>query len=198
MTDTFINELLLTERASRVQVGSGTALFSVGDDCQNFVIVSQGSVRVELLSSSGQQVIVMTTSCLLGSSDYFAQALSETDCELILIPKGTFNAQLNESEAFRDFVFKGFHHRLSHLLERTAELATSSVDQRLADALLLHSTHSNPANSVSLTHEQLAIEVGTAREVISRRLAAMEQQGLVERQRGSIKICDAQKLSQLR
>ena len=189
--------------AIRTQIPANHTLFSLGDECKHYVIVDSGIVRIELLSTTGQQLLlyrigegqscVMTTSCLLGKSRYFAQATSETPVSLLMIPQSDFRSLLVESTEFRDFVFNGFSERLSALIERTAELATNTVDQRLAAALLANSQQ--PGYSVNLTHEQLAIEIGSVREVISRRLAAFENWGLVKRHRGHIDILDREKLA---
>jgi len=162
------------------------------------VFVRTGQVRVELLSTTGQQLLlyriyggqscVMTTACLLGESQYHAQAITETPVELILMPQTVFRANLAESPDFRNFVFNGFSDRLAALLQRTTELATYSVDQRLASALLQHADTTENEGRITLTHEQLAVEIGTAREVISRRLAAFEKKGIIIRHRGYIDI----------
>lgn len=187
-------------------VEANQSLFNLGDACNHFVFVKTGRVRVELLSRDGQQLLlyriqsgqscVMTTACLLGNSDYYAQAITETQVDLVVIPQRVFQSQLAESPSFRGLVFDGFSERLAALMQRTAELATQTIDQRLASLLLAQTNTEGSDGTISLTHEQLAIEIGTAREVVSRRLAAFEKQGLVMRHRGYIEIIDAEKLTQ--
>jgi len=201
------NAWLADGHATLQRVEANTSLFCLGDECSHYVVVKQGTVRVELLSTSGQQMLlykidrgqscVMTTSCLFSNSKYFAQAMSETAAELILVPQTVFQRKIDESADFRAFVFEGFHQRLAGLLSRTAELATRSIDQRLAAALVSHVDALGTNQPITLTHEQLAIEIGSAREVISRRLASLEKRGFVERHRGSINVVDVKKLSQL-
>jgi len=141
----------------------------------------------------------MTTSCLLGDNQYFAQATTETPVKLLLIPREKFRSLLIESSEFRDFVFDGFSERLSSLMQRTAELATNTVDQRLAASLLANAQsqgklgHEGNGSTVHLTHEQL--EIGSAREVVSRRLAAFEKTGLIKRHRGYVEILDLDNLT---
>ncbi len=168
--------------------------------------MQSGTVRVELLSSAGQQLLlyriddgqscVMTTSCLLGNSQYFAQAISETPVDLLMMTQATFRQQLLTSEPFRAFVFSGFHERFAHLMNRTAELATQSIDQRLAAALLAY-TESLDGNPIERTHQQLAIDIGSAREVVSRRLAVFEEKGVIEKTRGAITLKNITKLREL-
>jgi len=204
----YFDKLVQSNIASQSTLPAQQSLFNHGDKCDHYVIVSTGSVRVELLSTTGQQLLlyrisegqscVMTTSCLLGDNRYFAQATSETPVSLLLIPKKNFRSLLIESSEFRDFVFDGFSERLSSLMQRTAELATNTVDQRLAASLLANAqSQGNAGNehTVHLTHEQLAIEIGSAREVVSRRLAAFEKMGLLKRHRGHVEIQDPNSLA---
>ncbi len=186
-------------------VAAEQMLFGPGDDCAHYVFVRDGCVRVELLASSGQQMLlyriqsgescVMTTACLLGESRYYAQAITETQVELLLMPVAGFRRRLADSERFRAFVFAGFSERLAAMMQRTAELATHTVDQRLAAALLAHSDNA-AGDVIELTHQQLAIEIGTVREVVSRRLSAFEKIGFVSRQRGQVQILDTAGLMQ--
>ena len=205
MNNSRIDELVNCQGAQSTTVPANQYLFSLGDACSHFVFVRSGQVRVELLSTGGQQMLlyrihdgescVMTTACLLGNNHYFAQALSETDVDLLLIPQAVFRSRLDESADFRDFVFNGFSARLASLMQRTTELATWTVDQRIASVL---TNLAQPAGTpVKLTHDQLALEIGSAREVVSRRLAAFEKQGIVAKHRGQIDIIDANKLHQL-
>ena len=185
-------------------VAGGQTLFGPGDECAHYVFVRSGSVRVELLSSRGQQLVlyrinsgescVMTTACLLGTTPCFAQAITETQVDLLLMPAAGFRRRLTESDAFRTFVFTGFSERLAALMQRTAEIASHTIDQRLAAVLL---SQSDPAvdSAVALTHQQLAVEIGTVREVVSRRLAVLESRGLIVRQRGQIQILDRPQLT---
>ena len=201
------NELVLKGEAQAKKVPVDQTLFSFGDKCNYYVIVQSGTVRVDLLSKNGQQLLlykirdgqscVMTTSCLLSGSQYYAQAISETPVEIVLMPQKSFHSNLIESREFREYVFNGFSERLAVMLERTAVLATCSIDQRLSAALIAHSEEKGSEQLISLTHEQLAIEIGSAREVVSRRLANFEKNNLIEKQRGHIRIVNLEKLTQL-
>ena len=189
------------------QPDAGVFLFQPGDTCNHFVLVTKGSVRVELLSTTGHQLLlyrikagqscVMTTACLMGSTSYTAQAITESPVDLMLLPANAFRSELDKTAEFRNFVFNGFADRLSAMMQRTMELVSHSVDQRLAAALVEHSRRHGDDASIELTHEQLAIEIGTSREVITRRLAQMEKTGLVKRLRGRIEVLDLPGLSQV-
>lgn len=201
-----IEQELLSVGCKRQQVAAGQCLFSTGDQCESFVLVTSGRIRVELLSITGHQLLlyrihdgqscVMTTACLLGGNNYTAQALTECDTEILLVPQTLFQTLLYESASFRKFVFNGFADRLSSLMQRTGELATFTIDQRLVSALLAHKQLSGDA-VIKLTHEELAIEIGSAREVVSRRLAVLEKDGLIRKHRGSLEIINTSDLHRL-
>jgi len=204
MKSHIIDSFLTSGLAKQQTLGADQQLFCLGDQCEHYVVIRKGVVRVELLSSAGQQLLlyrivdgqscVMTTSCLLGDSRYFAQAITESPVELILLTRDNFDKQLRASAEFRDFVFSGFHERFADLMGRTAELVSSTIDQRLAAALLAECDAPESDQQIELTHQQLAIDIGSAREVVSRRLASFDNRGIIERNRGSIKILDAEKL----
>ncbi len=188
----------------RAKFDAGALLFQHGDQCENFVVLVSGGVRVELHSPDGDALLlykiqesescIMTSSCLLSESNYAAQAIAETAVELLLLPRKYFLSELDSSSQFRALVFAGFSERLSNLMSRIGNLTTKTIDQRLA-AVLTHYFDANPSSDlIDLTHSQLASEVGTSREVISRRLAAFEKNGLVKRHRGQVQISDIEAL----
>ncbi len=177
----------------------GTQLFTINDPCEHYVVVLEGQVRVELLSITGQQLTlyriyqgqscVLTTACLMSGNNYSAQAFTETDVDIALLPKNEFSRMIDESSSFRQFVFDGFSERLATMMQRTSELATYSIDQRLAAALLVRAEWQRD-RLLPVTHGELAIEIGTAREVVSRRLATFEKEGCVRRHRNCLEILD--------
>jgi len=198
MNKPVVQALLDSGDAISQVVPAATQLFCLGDSCENYVIVKSGSVRVELLTTTGHQLLlyriasgescVMTTSCLLSNSVYDAQAITESDAELILIARSVFQRLTKESPEFLEFVFQNFSSRLAALVRRTSELTTQTIDQRLAAALLAQAEQSGIENIVTVTHQQIAVDIGSAREVVSRRLAQFEKQGLLERHRGQIEL----------
>jgi len=186
--------------ANRVQTEAGAFLFQHGDACANFVVVTSGSVRVELLSAEGDLLLlyritagescIMTSSCLLSDNHYAAQAVTESAVELVLLPKKLFQSELDKSAPFRTYLFDGFSDRLGNLMSRIGSITSQTIDQRLAAVLIEHYQNHSQDKTLQLTHSDLASEIGTSREVVSRRLAVFEKQGLLLRQRGSVQITD--------
>ena len=195
---------LLSKAATRVELKAGTVLFRPGDACASFLIVIAGSVRVQLLSEAGREIVlyrvgpgstcVLTTSCLIGSEGYGAEGVTETAVSAVALPKDSFDRLITQSTAFRDFVFHSFGARLTDLMKLVSEVAFGRIDCRLAEALVNHAPQGGP---VTLTHQALAVELGTAREVISRHLKEFQRRGFVDLGRGHLEVLNVAGLRDL-
>lgn len=181
-------------RLQAIQVPAGTVLFDDHQACEGFPFVVRGSIRVIKASASGRELplyrvapgetCVISSSCLLGHEDYNARGIAETDTELVLLPKAVFDELLAEP-AFRSFVFHLFADRIADLMQLIEEVAFHKLDQRLA-ALLL-----GKGRLLHTTHQHLADELGSVREIVSRLLKGFAAQGLVKLSREQIEIVDA-------
>jgi CRP/FNR family transcriptional regulator len=110
------------------------------------------------------------------------------------IPADRFQRAVQASSAFRSFVFATFGDHPGSLITLVEEVAFGRVDARLARHLL---DHADDGDSLLDTHQALAAELGTAREVVSRQLKGFEQRNLVRLQRGSITLLDRKRLGAL-
>jgi CRP/FNR family transcriptional regulator len=181
--------------AQSVTLPPGATVFHVGSACEQYLLVVDGSVRVQLLTESGHEVVlyhvrpgescILTTACLLGRVPYPADGVTETSVSALAIDSGEFRRALAESPGFRLFVFRNIGERFAGVIGRLVEVAFGSIDRRLAQALL-RARQSN--QSIELTHQALATELGTAREVVSRHLKHFEQQGWVSLGRSRIEV----------
>ncbi|MEZ5625958.1 MAG: Crp/Fnr family transcriptional regulator [Rhodocyclaceae bacterium] len=181
-------------RLQAMKVPAGTVLFDDHQACEGFPFVVRGSIRVIKASASGRELplyrvapgetCVISSSCLLGHEDYNARGIAETDTELVLLPKAVFDELLAEP-AFRSFVFHLFADRIADLMQLIEEVAFHKLDQRLA-ALLL-----GKGRLLHTTHQHLADELGSVREIVSRLLKGFAAQGLVKLSREQIEIVDA-------
>lgn len=186
-----------------VRLPAGFQAFSPGSPCQSYLVVLEGSVRVQMLSENGREILlyrvhpgescVLTTACLLGAESYPAEGVVETDTVAASIPIGRFKTFLAESETFRNQVFTSFGRRISDILTRMEETVFRRLDVRLARLL----TDSGTDGIVTATHQDIAAELGTAREVVSRQLKAFERDNLVALQRGRIEIVNRRRLAEL-
>ena len=126
---------LLSKAATRVELKSGTVLFRPGDACASFLIVLAGSVRVQLLSEAGREIVlyrvgpgstcVLTTSCLIGSEGYGAEGITESAVSAVALPKDSFDRLITQSTAFRDFVFHSFEPALKDYFRLVSAISAS-------------------------------------------------------------------------
>lgn len=191
------------EAATRPQeVPAGTVLFRPGDEAKGFVLVHSGRVAVYLTGRSGREILlyavepgetcIQTTLGLMGGQHYTGEAVAETPVTMSLVPRALFRDLMSASESFRSFVFKAFADRMADVTRVLEQVAFVKVEARLA-ALLLERADSE--GEVHLTHQAIATAIGSAREVVSRRLDAMRAKGLVSLDRGMIHIDDKGRLS---
>lgn len=190
----------LLDAARWMRVPPGAVVFDEHQACEGFPFVVEGSVRVTKRAPSGRELplyrvaagetCIISSSCLLGHDDYNARGVAEAETLLMLLPAPVFNALLGEP-AFRDFVFHLFAERIADLMQLIEEVAFHRLDQRLA-ALLL-----GKGPVLHVTHQQLADELGSVREIVSRLLKGIAAQGLVRLSREHIEILDASGLRRL-
>ncbi|MEE9375113.1 MAG: Crp/Fnr family transcriptional regulator [Rhizobiaceae bacterium] len=190
-------------KAHKVSLQAGQQVFTAGDPCRNFYYLLEGSVRVDLIARNGKSIMlyrfgagetcILTTSCLLGGADYNAEAHVEEETIALAMPHHEFQSLLGTSEGFRKLVFGSFATRLASMMNRIDEVAFSPLDNRLAHRLL---ELSNEQGQVQATHEQLAADIGSAREVVSRRLGNWQKSSLIERYRGGLKIVSKKGLTE--
>ena len=190
--------------AVRVSLPAGARAFGVGAACEHYLLLASGRVRVQMLAESGREIVlyrvtggetcVLTTSCLISGEAYAAEAIAETESVAFLLPRAVFNELMSAEPAFRDFVLRSWAARLADLLLLVEEVAFRRVDARLAHCLL---ERADAAGVVSLTHQELAVELGTAREVVSRQVKEFERRGWVQAERGAVHLLERDALRSL-
>lgn len=188
--------------ARRVHLPAGAAAFGPGQPCAHWLILCSGHLRVSRLSADGREIVlyrvhpgescVLTTAGLLEGGTYDAEAIAETEVEALLLPAAEFLRLIAEQPSFRRLAFAAYAARIAALMELAAELAFDEVGTRLARRLLALRAADG---TVPATHEALAAELGTAREVVSRRLKAFERAGHVTLARGRIVVTDSRALA---
>lgn len=191
--------------ASRVvSLPPGSRVFGPGSAPSSFLLVLEGSIRVQQLAENGREIVVyrvnagescpLTTACLLGYEEYQADAIVEDAATAVTVPRAVFDALIAESGEFRRFIFAAFSRRITGLFRVIQEVAFERIDIRLAHRLL---ALSGGGDAVALTHQQLASELGSAREVISRQLAEFQRRGWIHSGRGRIGILQPESLRSL-
>lgn len=185
-------------------VPDASVLFRPGDSAHVFLILLSGRIGVFMTGRTGRELLlytitpgetcVQTTLGVLGGALYTGEAIAQSDLVAVMVPAGLFEALMAQSATFRAFVFRAFASRLSDLMFVLEQVAFVKVEQRLAKALL---DQADARGTVSATHQDLAVAIGTAREVVSRRLEALSSKGIVASERGQIHIRDRGELSRM-
>jgi CRP/FNR family transcriptional regulator len=185
--------LQMLVEARQVTLPAGTVVYREGDPCVHFLLVVEGAVRVQKLSEGGREIVlyrvesgqscILTTSCLLGGGCYGAEGVTESQVEAVTIPLSRFRSALDISHAFREFVFNSYGRRVAELITLIDAVAFGRIDLRLASTLL---ELADQGGLVETTHQMLAAELGTAREVISRQLKEFERREWVALGRGRV------------
>lgn len=132
---------------------------------------------------------VLTTACLLAF-----EGIAETEIEAIMIPRNVFDELMAISNEFRAFVFEAYSKRITDLFLVIEEIAFKRMDVRVAQKLL---ELQDARFVLRLIHQQLATELGTARDVISRQLKEFEPRGWVRLSRGEIELRDVAAIERL-
>lgn len=195
---------VLRDAAQVVTVPAGTVVFQEGDACRNYMLVLEGSVRVQKVSEGGREIVlyrvdsgqscVLTTSCLLTQGDYNAQGIAETEVRALVLSQAAFQDLLARSATFRQFVFSSYAVRLADLLMLIEEVAFGRIDMRLAQFLV---ERADKDGILKGTHQEFAVELGTAREVISRQLKDFERRGWLALYRGRLEVKEPRALRDL-
>ena len=196
--------LELFDSSNVITVPANTTVFSQGDACKHYLIVLDGKLKVFTRAENGREIVlyhlssgdscVLTTSCLFSHKNYPAEGQTETRVKALAIPSTKFETALQQSASFRAQVFSALSSHLSDMIVLVEEVAFGKLDVRLAKHLL---AHRDKNDTLTATHQNIATELGSAREVISRQLKELESKGLVEVNRGKILIRDVAGLETL-
>ena len=191
----------LLAQAQLVRAPKGSVMFRPGQPCRGFPLLLEGSVRVSQSAPSGREIVLyhvapgqgclLSGGCLLGHSDYAASGVAETDVTLLSIPPALFQELLLEFEPFRRFVFGMYGERLAEVMELVEEVAFRRLDVRLAQLL----AQRGPV--LETTHQKLADELGSVREIVSRLLRGFEERGWVKLERERVTVLDPAALAAL-
>jgi CRP/FNR family transcriptional regulator len=195
---------LLTGESRVLSVPAGTVIFGPGKSAENLLLLLAGRVRVQQLSDAGREIVlyrveagqscVMTTACMLAHEEYSAEGIAETDVRAAAIPRAVFDQLVSQSVAFRTFIFSAYSRRITDLFQVIEDIAFQRIDIRLAQRLL---ALARDEGHVRATHQVLSVELGTAREVISRQLGEFQRRGWIAQSRGVVDLLDRPALERL-
>jgi CRP/FNR family transcriptional regulator len=157
-------------------------IYSEGDPCSAIALILSGEIRVYKAGSSGREITlyeigrgetcILNASCILAGMSYPANAVTVRGGEMLLVPAGDFRRFIGKYETMRDFVFILLSHRLTSVMTLIEEVAFGKMDVRLLDYIREKSDN----GKLIVTHQKIADDLGTSREVVSRLLKDFERE----------------------
>ena len=191
----------LLDQSQVIHEPRGSVLFDAKQPCRGFPLLLEGSVRVTKSAPTGREILlyrvepgqgcILSGGCLLGHSDYSATGTAEEDVTLVRIPPAPFQELLLQSQPFRRFVFGMYGDRLAEVMELVEQVAFRRLDARLAQLLIRR----GPV--LEDTHQRLADQLGSVREIVSRLLRGFESRGWVRLERERVTVLDPKALAAL-
>lgn len=188
----------IEQNAVYISVPAGTVLYEPSSLCRVFPMLLSGSVRVAKNGTNGRELqlyrvhpgesCIITSSCLLGNATYPARGTAESDMTAVTLSKILFEQLTEQHPPFRTYIFSLLGERLADLMQLVEEVAFHKLDQRLAALLLAK------GEIINTTHQNLADELGSVREIVSRLLKTFQDRGLVTLQREQIRVINAHAL----
>jgi CRP/FNR family transcriptional regulator len=190
------------QSASLIKLPASQTICQQGSVCHHLALIISGTARVYKIGETGREITlyriglgescILTASCIINHVPFPAFAVSEDEIEALLINPTDVVRWSDEIPAWRNYLFSLINNRLSEVIGVIEEIAFRRVDRRLA-AYLIHRCEPNH-NCIKLTHQAIASDLGTSREVVSRILKDLEQQQLIIIHRGMIQIIDQPRL----
>ncbi|RJQ44741.1 MAG: Crp/Fnr family transcriptional regulator [Nitrospiraceae bacterium] len=187
------------------RIPKGKVIFLEGDDCRHLALILSGTIRVYKPAESGREITlyrlgkgescILTASCIFSSGKFSAIAITEEDAEAVMVPAQIFRDWMNRYSLWRDFIFNLLSKRLSEIIATIEEVTFRRMDVRIAEYLLKFSQ--SHQGDIRTTHQDIAMELGTSREVVSRILKHFEYEHVITLGRGIITIQDIKSLSRI-
>ncbi len=194
----------LKQKAFYAHIPEGHDVFVEGDTADAIALLISGVVRVYKIGETGREITlyrfgngescILTANAILSQKEFPAIATVEKDANAVMIPAETFRDWVRRYDLWREFVFDLLSERLSSVMEIVEEVAFHRMDDRVATFIL---DRLGQSDTLQVTHQAIAIELGSSREVISRILEDFSTQGFIQVSRGTIKVLDRKGLKSL-
>ena len=181
------------------EVPENFKLIEIGQVMRAMPLLLTGAIKILRDDKDGNELLLyflergdtcaMTLSCCMGETRSEIRAIAETNTKLIMIPIEKMEAWTAKYKSWRDFVFESYHIRLTELLETIDKIAFLKMDERILE-YLRDKAKVTGDDIIHSTHQEIAYELHTSRVVISRLLKTLENRGIVQLHRNSIKVID--------
>ena len=199
---TEIEENLLEEILSRIifsEYELGSQIFNSKVSCIGFSFILDGRIRIYKLNEDDGREITLyriskgdscfnTILCALTDSNQLSFAEVEENAIIGILPMNYFKKLLIDNPSFLKYIFKNLYGKFENVVEGLEKVTFNSIESRIIDYFKVKIEESNGAKIIYTTHEKIAIDIGSSREVVSRNLKNLEKQGILELGRGKIKI----------
>lgn len=196
----------LSRNAVIKEYKKGNIIHSENNECLGMMIIIQGEIRTCIASEEGREitlfklsegdVCVLSADCVIKQITFDTLMIAEKDCKVILINVSYFNELINKNIYARSYTYELISERFSNVMWVIKQILFDKFDKRLALFLINENQKSNDLK-IKITQEQIAKDLNTAREVVSRMLKRFELDGIIEIQRGGVKILDLESLKKL-
>jgi CRP/FNR family transcriptional regulator len=182
----------ILSHASYRKFPAGMLVYSEGDSCSAIALLISGEIRIFKAGEGGREITlyeigrgetcILNASCILANTPYPANAVSSRDGSMLLIPADDFRRLMETHESIRHFVFRIMSRRLATVMALVEEVAFGRMDHRLVEYLVEKAQD----RILRSTHQKIADDLGTSREVVSRLLKDLERKGAVALSRNQI------------
>ncbi len=183
------------------RIPSGRDIFLEGDTVESIALLISGVVRVYKIGETGREITlyrfgngsscILSANAILSYKTFPAIATVEEEAEAVMIPADAFRGWVKKFDFWRDFVFDLLSQRLSTVMQVVDQVVFQRMDRRVAALLLQRGRSENP---IRVTHQEIASELGSSREVISRLLEDFIAEGSIRSGRGFIEVLDFEPL----
>lgn len=197
-------QLRLSAAAALRTIAQGTLIRAGSDDCLGLLLVTSGQLRAYINSEDGREITVyrllerdmclFSASCIMRGIQFEIYISAEKDTCAWLIPADVYRSLMDSSAAVANYTNEVMAGRFSEVMWLLQQILWKSFDRRLAAFLI---EEAQDADELQVTHEKIALHLGTAREVVTRMLKYFQDEGLVQLGRGRIRICDPDRLRRL-
>lgn len=187
------NRDLLIKSIIIKRIPKGMVMLGNHGNCKGVPLVTKGNLRLFRVSENGREmtvyrviegeVCVLAAVCVLGDLEYEYSVEAETDCVIADIPPETFKQLLDSDSSFKSYMFNTLANKLIASLNKMEMINFKGIEERIYEYL---ERHSDEKGQIKATHEKIAIDLGSSREVISRQLKKMANEGVIIQKRGCI------------
>lgn len=200
------NEKALTAENHTIRkFTKGSEIFG-SESCLGMIYVLSGNIRVYILSEEGREITlfrfkkgdscVLSSSCAINQINFDTYMEAETDCELLVVNSSTFKFLTDNNIYVRCYMYESLSERFSSVMWTMQQILFLRMDQRLA-TFLVSEYERTGRDEIKMTHEQIAVYINSAREVVARMMKRFSTDGLVELKRGKVIISDVEGLKNL-